>query len=629
MLKELIRPFQYPKTKWEAEKGSVSDSSSRFKPKAKAKNWAATLRRIWTYLAHSKGKLMMVLFLVVLSSGLTLLGPFLVGKAIDDYIVLRNNSGLLYTLLGLAGVYLLQSVTVWLQNYWMIGIAQKTVFTMRSQLFEHLHRLPIAYFDKRQHGELMSRVTNDIENVSSTLNSSFIQIFSSVLTLIGAISVMIWLSPLLTLITFLVVPAMFYGTKWITKRTGRLFKEQQKNLGQLNGHIEETISGQRIVKTFSQEKRVISEFKEKNERIRQSAFWAQTFTGFIPKVMNVLNNMSFALIAGVGGILAIQSIISIGAIVVFVEYSRQFTRPLNDLANQFNTLLSAVAGAERVFDILDEEAEEKEESESIRMPEIRGEVSFSNVSFSYEKGGDTIANVSFHAAPGETIAFVGPTGAGKTTLINLLSRFYDADSGVISIDGYDITKIKRADLRKQMAFVLQESFLFQGTVRDNIRYGRLEASDEEVEEAAQLADAHSFIMKMRDQYDTVLKPNGEGISQGQKQLLSIARAILANPTLLILDEATSSIDTVTEIKIQDALQRLMKGRTSFVIAHRLNTIQKADRIIVLQEGKINEAGSHEELLERRGFYYELHNRLITLGDEEQDGLSLGSAERTS
>lgn len=614
MLKELIRPFQYPRTAMGREASPNQPVSSKVKPRAR--NWSATLRRIWGYLSRSKAKLYLVLLMVIASSGLTLLGPFLVGRTVDNYIVLQNSSGLLYSLLGLACVYVLQSVTVWLQNYWMIGIAQSTVFSMRSQLFEHLHKLPISFFDKRQHGELMSRVTNDIENVSSTLNSSFIQICSSLLTLIGAVSVMLWLSPLLTLLTFLVVPAMVYGTKWITKRTGRLFKEQQKNLGDLNGHIEETISGQRIVKMFSQEKRVIAEFKEKNERIRRSAFWAQTFTGFIPKLMNVLNNLSFAMIAGVGGILALKNLITIGAIIVFVEYSRQFTRPLNDLANQFNTLLSDVAGAERVFDILDEEAEEKETAGSVRLTELRGEVNFSNVSFAYDKGGETISDVSFHAAPGETIALVGPTGAGKTTLINLLSRFYDTDSGVITVDGIDIKKVHRADLRKQMAFVLQDSFLFQGTIRENIRYGRLDATDEEVEEAAKMADAHSFIMKMRNQYDTVLKPGGGGISQGQKQLLSIARAILANPVILILDEATSSIDTVTEVKIQDALQRLMKGRTSFVIAHRLNTIQKADRILVLQDGKITEAGSHEELLRRRGFYYELHNRLVTFGSDE-------------
>ncbi len=605
MFKELSRPFQYPRMKLDKPERASAPQASR-RPQ-KAKDWTGTLKKIWTVLSRSKGKLALVLFMVVLSSSLALLGPFLVGMAVDDYIVSGDTGGLLVLLPVLAGVYALHSLSLWLQNYTMIGIAQTAVYTMRTRLFQHFHQLPVSFFDKRQHGELMSRVTNDIENVSSTLSSSAIQIFSSVLTLIGSVSVMLWLSPLLTLLTFLVVPAMVLGMKWITKRTGVLFKEQQRNLGDLNGHIEETISGQRIVKAFSQEKRVIAEFKEKNERLRQSGFWAQTFSGFIPKLMNVLNNLSFAFIAGVGGMLALSGSISIGVIVVFAEYSRQFTRPLNDLANQFNTLLSAIAGAERVFDILDEEEETNDEQDAVHLPEVRGAVSFSHVSFSYEKGNDTIADVSFDAAPGETVAFVGPTGAGKTTLIHLLSRFYDPDGGSIFIDGHDIKRVKRESLRRHMAFVLQDPFLFRGTVRENIRYGRLEASDEEVEQAAKLADAHSFIMKLPDQYDTVLEQDGAGISQGQKQLLSIARAILANPSILIMDEATSNIDTVTEIKIQEALQRLMKGRTCFVIAHRLNTVQKADQIIVLKDGRIVESGTHEQLLRKNGFYHELYH----------------------
>jgi ATP-binding cassette subfamily B protein len=477
---------------------------------------------------------------------------------------------------------------------------------MRTQLFQHLHKLPIPYFDKRQHGELMSRVTNDMENVSSTLNSSVIQIFSSILTLVGTVSVMLYLSPILTLITLVIVPVMFFGLKWITNRTGPLFKQTQRNLGELNGYIEETISGQRIVKTFSQEDKVMTEFLEKSERLKKSAYWAQTYSGFIPKLMNMLNNLSFAVIAGVGGIMALNGMgITIGVIVIFAEYSRQFTRPLNDLANQFNTLLSAVAGAERVFDVLDEEEEASDEKEAIELESVKGEIEFIDASFSYDDDDTTIKNISFHASVGETVAFVGPTGAGKTTVINLISRFYDVDSGSILLDGHPINQIKRSSLRKHMAFVLQDSFLFEGTIRENIRYGKLTATEEEVEEAAKLANAHSFIKKLPAQYDFKLKQDGSGISQGQKQLLSIARAVLANPTILVLDEATSSIDTITEMKIQEALQRLMEGRTSFVIAHRLNTIQKADQILVLKEGEIIEKGSHEELLEEQGFYYEL------------------------
>jgi ATP-binding cassette subfamily B protein len=590
--------------------------AGRSNPKPKAKDWKGTIKRVWRYLGENKGMLMMVLLMVLVSSALGLLGPFIVGMAIDNYIVEQNTAGLLNVLIGLVFIYLFYSLSMWLQNYWMVGIAQNTVLKMRTQLFEHLHKLPIPYFDKRQHGELMSRVTNDMENVSSTLNSSVIQIFSSILTLVGTVSVMLYLSPLLTAITLIIVPVMFLGLKWITNRTGPLFKQTQKNLGELNGYIEETISGQRIIKTFSQEDKVMEEFTEKSLKLKESAYWAQTYSGFIPKLMNMLNNLSFAIIAGVGGILALNtnSGITIGVIVIFAEYSRQFTRPLNDLANQFNTLLSAVAGAERVFDVLDEEEEESDETEAMELDEVKGEVEFRDASFSYEEeDGTTLKNISFHVEAGETVAFVGPTGAGKTTVINLISRFYDLDSGSILLDGHPLDRIKRSNLRKHMAFVLQDSFLFEGTVRENIRYGRLNAADEEVEEAAKLANAHSFIKKLPGGYDFTLKQDGSGISQGQKQLLSIARAVLANPTILVLDEATSSIDTITEMKIQEALQRLMEGRTSFVIAHRLNTIQSADQILVLKEGEIIENGSHNELLDEKGFYYELFTSQLKKG----------------
>ncbi|OIK09137.1 multidrug ABC transporter ATP-binding protein [Bacillus sp. MUM 13] len=574
---------------------------------SKPKNAMRTIRLIWKYLAVKKGMLALVLLMVVASSAFGLLGPYLVGRAIDHNIVEKNSSGLIGLLCGLLLVYILYSLTTWLQNYWMIGIAQETVYTMRNQLFRHLHMLPIPFFDKRQHGELMSRVTNDIENVSSTLNSSVIQLFSSLLTLLGTISVMLWLSPLLTLLTLLIVPLMFFGMKWITARTSRLFQQQQRNIGELNGFIEETMSGQRIIKAFSQEEKVTADFIAKSEKLKKSGYLAQAYSGFIPKLMNTLNNLSFAIIAGVGGFLAVKGMISIGVIVIFTEYSRQFTRPLNDLANQFNTLLSAIAGAERVFEILDEEVEEKDEKKSLVFEKIEGEVNFEHVSFSYEKGSSTIEDVSFHVSQGETVALVGPTGAGKTTIINLLSRFYEPDSGSIFVDGYEITEAKRASLRRHMGFVLQDSFLFQGTIMENIRYGRLNATDEEVREAAEMANAHSFITKLPNSYKTVLKQDGGGISQGQRQLLSIARALLADPSILILDEATSSIDTITELKIQEALKRLMKGRTSFVIAHRLNTIQQADQILVLQEGRIIERGSHEELLNKKGFYYGLYS----------------------
>ncbi|KAA0566978.1 ABC transporter ATP-binding protein [Bacillus sp. CH30_1T] len=573
----------------------------------KVKDARGTLRRLWNYLSEMKVILYLVILMVFISSAAALLGPFLVGKAIDEYIVTKETSGLIGLVLGLIAVYIFHSLSVWFQNYWMIGVAQDTVYRLRKDLFHQLHQLSIPFFDKRKHGELMSRVTNDIDNVSATLNSSFIQIISSVLTLVGTVTIMLWLSPLLTLITLTIVPLMALGMKWITKRTGRLFKQYQQNIGELNGYIEETISGHSIIKTFSREDVAIKDFGEKNQRLRTAAYWADTYSGFIPKLMNVLNNLSFAVIAGVGGIFALNGMITIGVIVIFAEYARQFTRPLNELANQYNTLLSAIAGAERVFQILDEEEEAKDEQDAVEIDSVEGKVEFRHVSFSYEKGDQTLQDVSFTITPGETVALVGPTGAGKTTITNLLSRFYELNEGTIEIDDQNIQTIKRKSLRQQMGFVLQDSFLFQGTIADNIRYGRLDADDEEVRDAAKLANAHSFIEKMPEGYDTLLRHDGSGISQGQKQLLSIARAILSNPSILILDEATSSIDTITELKIQEALKRLMKGRTSVVVAHRLNTIRQADQILVLDQGRIIERGSHDELLKQKGFYHGLYH----------------------
>jgi ATP-binding cassette subfamily B multidrug efflux pump len=585
-----------------------------FGKKQKAKDNIGTLKRLWSFLSPQKGRLIAVIAMVIISSCFSLLGPYVVGRAIDTYIVTKQTYGFFLVAALLLFIYAALSVSAFLQNYWMIGIAQKTIYAIRKQLFRHFHELPISFFDKRQQGELMSRITNDIENMSQTFNSTVIQVVSSTLTLGGAICVMLWLSPLLTFVTLLIVPMMYIGMRWITNRTQKRFREQQRCLGEMNGFIEEVISGQKVVKMFSQEKRMIDEFLQKNEQLKKAGFWAQTYSGFIPKLMNFLNNASFSLIAGVGGILALKGMISIGVIVVFVEYARQFTRPLNDLANQWNTLLSALAGAERVFEILDMEKEERDETGAVSLDHIQGKVEFDHVVFSYDKKQDAIRDVSFSVSPGETVALVGPTGAGKTTILQLLARFYDPDRGHIFIDGYDSRSIKRASLRAHMAFVLQDTFLFEGTIRDNIRYGRLDASDEEVEQAAKWANAHSFITKLPNGYDTVLKQDGNGISQGQKQLLAIARAMVANPSILILDEATSNIDTVTEMKIQEALERLMKGRTCFVIAHRLNTVQNADRILVLHEGKIVEQGTHESLLKAKGFYYDLYHRHLQKGE---------------
>lgn len=563
-------------------------------PKPKISNMSLTLKRIGRYLLKRKGKLLLTMIMVALSSAFALAGPFLTGLAIDDYIASGDEQGLLWLLAGLVLIYIGYSLVSFLQNFWMADIAQKTVYELRDDLFRHFHKLPISFFDKRRHGELMSRVTNDIDNISSTLNSSIIQVASGLLTLIGSIAVMIYLSPLLTVVTLLIIPLMFGGMKWITNRTGPRFKEQQRHLGDLNGFIEEAISSRHIVKMFSREDEMIGEFMGKNERLREAGYLAQAYSGFIPKLMNLLNNAGFAVIALAGGILALNGQASVGTIVIFTEYARQFTRPLNDLANQYNTMLSAVAGAERVFDIMD--TNEAADGPSGKEVTLTGDVIFEDISFSYETGKKTLSHVSFRAAPGETIALIGPTGSGKTTIMNLLARFYEPDGGQILFDGISSREIAGAALRRQMAFVLQDTVLFEETVMENIRYGRLNATDEEVIEAARQANAHSFIERMPDGYRSMLKQDGSGISQGQRQLLAIARAILADPVLLILDEATSSIDTITELHIQEAFGRLMRGRTSFVIAHRLNTIRRADQVIRLENGSIEAIGSYEEVV---------------------------------
>ncbi|MGP9040654.1 ABC transporter ATP-binding protein [Cytobacillus kochii] len=599
MFTKIMAPFKQPKIH-----NQIND---RKKKQRKPNDFGAVIKRIWSYLAIYKTRLLLLFFMIVISSAMSLLGPFLVGITIDTFIEENEAVVFVWLLLGLLVTYIVQSLSLWLQNYWMIGVSQDTVFNMRADLFRQIHRLPVAFFDKRQLGELMSRITNDIENVSATLNSSIIQIISSVFTLVGTIAVMLWLSPLLTILTLLIIPMMFYGMKWITKRTSMLFKEQQKNLGEMNGYIEESISGQKLIKMFSQEEKVMDDFLHKAENLRISGFWAQTFSGFIPKLMHLLNNFSFAVIAAIGGILALNGGVSIGTIVVFTEYSRQFTRPLNDLANQFNTLLSAIAGAERVFELIDEKDELTSEKDKQMLEKVNGEVIFDNVSFTYGEDREILSHIYLEARPGETVALVGPTGAGKTTIIQLISRFYEVSKGRILLDDRDISTIHKESLRSHMGFVLQDSFLFQGTVKDNIRYSHLEATDEDVIQAAMKANAHSFIMKLPQQYDTTLSFNGSGISQGQKQLISIARAFLAQPKILILDEATSNIDTVTEVKIQQALQKLMINRTCFVIAHRLNTIQNADRIYVLKDGKIIEEGTHQSLMKEKGFYHQLQN----------------------
>lgn len=566
-----------------------------------------TLKRMWRFINEERVLLYAIIFLVALTSLLSIVGPYLVGQIVDNYFVQRQLDGLASVLILLLVVYVLLSTTQYLAAFMMVGLSQRTVYKLRSRLFTHMQKLPVRFYDKRQHGELMSRMTNDIETISQTLNTSFIQFTTSVVTLIGTISVMIYLSPLLTLLTVLIIPVLILAVGFITRRTGPLYKKRQRATGEMNGYIEEMVSGQEIVKVFSQEETAIKNFDEKAGRLRDITFWAFLYAGFIPKVMNMLNNISFTIVAGIGGLLALSGndVVTIGTIVVFAEYARQFTRPLADLSNQFNQVLSAIAGAERVFGIMDSETED--DAGKIKDKVIEGEIEFDGVSFSYdpEQKNPTIRDLSFRIEAGESVALIGATGAGKTTVMQLLARFYETDSGQIRIDGEDILDYARSAIRSQTAFVLQDPYLFESTIRENIRYGKLDATDEDVIEAAKLANAHEFIIELENGYDTVLEADEGFISQGQKQLISIARALITDPAILLLDEATSSIDTVTELKIQEALERLMKDRTSIIIAHRLNTIKAVDRIFVMELGELVEHGSEQELLEQEGRYFQM------------------------
>jgi len=574
------------------------------KERVKIDNPWPTLRRMWHYLGTRKWMLISVLILVIISSGFSLIGPYLLGTIIDDFLNVSSTRSFMASLFLLLSVYLIMSITSYIQQFLMIRISQETVFEMRRELFTHLHTLPLHYFDQHQDGDIMSRLTNDIENVSQTLNTAVIQIFSSVLILVGTLVVMSYLSLPLTLVTLLIVPALYFGMKWLTKRTRIYFKQQAKDLGELFGFIEESITGLAVIKIFSQEADFQKQFTKKNEKLRESGYQAQVYSGFIPKFMNMLNNMSFAVLTFVGALLAITQAVSVGMIVTFTQYARQFTRPLNDLANQFNGLLSAVAGAERVFDVLDEQPDYTHPYNH-QLNSVKGAVTFCHVSFRYQDEW-ILKDVSLQARPGETIALVGPTGAGKTTILNLLMRFYLPNKGEILLDGQNILHLAEDQLRQPLAFVLQDPYLFEASIKDNLLFGKPDSTEAEWLEAAKLANADNFIRQLPNGYDTVLHEDGKGISQGERQLLSIARAILRDPAILILDEATSSIDTLTEIKIQQALARLMNGRTSIVIAHRLNTIESADRIYVLDDGQVIESGRHIDLLNQQGFYYHLY-----------------------
>ena len=572
----------------------------------KAKDVNATLLRIWFYLRQEKAGLILAFFLVLLGIGFSLLNPYLFGKAIDTFIATGDIKGLLKLSLAIIGLAVGEGVVSYFQMILMAKISQYTVRNMRRDLFANLQKLSLRYFDQHPHGELMSRLTNDVENVSMVLGEGVSQIISSVLSLIGVTIMMFVVNVPLALISLLVVPMTVVLTNVIAKQTRQGFRDQQAELGELNGIIEETISGQRVVQAYVQEDTVIHQFDGTNRKLKKASIYAQTFSESLGPLNNLVMNIGYTIVAAAGGFLAINGYSTVGTIGSFITYARRLGQPMGQIASLFNRIQSAIAGAERVFEVMDEKEELVDMPNALSLDEVKGSVVFTNVDFGYEPDVPVLKHINIDAQPGQTIALVGPTGAGKTTIINLLSRFYDIDTGEIHIDDHEIRTYKKLDIRRQLGVVLQDTFMFADTVMENIRYGRLEATDEEVIEAAKLANAHQFIHRLPDGYKTMLTERGSNFSQGQRQLLAIARAILADPGILILDEATSSVDTRTEVTIQQALLRLMKGRTSFVIAHRLSTIRNADKILVINHGEIIESGTHTELLAQQGFYYNLY-----------------------
>ncbi|KAF5065498.1 ABC transporter ATP-binding protein [Anaerotignum sp.] len=574
----------------------------------KPKNTKKTLSRLLKYLNKYWFYLLISFICIAFVTLGTVYATRLIGIAIDQYISKFDFVGLAKVCSMLLAIYVCSSLCMWLQSYLLLLVGQNVVATIRRELFEKIQRLPLKYFDTTTHGEIMSRVTNDVDNISMALNNSISQVLQSGLTLVGTFAMMLYLNIPLTIASIVTIPILLIATKAITSRSRKNYKEKQERLGQLNGYIEEIISGQKVVKVFCQEEEMTQAFSVRNNELLKVGIRAEIFSGIIAPIMMALNNISYAIVVAVGGLMMVMGLpMTLGTISNFIIYSKQFTRPLNELANQVNAMMAAFAGAERVFEVLDEPEEMKDQPNSIALNDVKGDVVLTNVDFSYDEGHPILKDVNLYAKPGQTIAFVGPTGAGKTTIINLLTRFYDIDKGTITIDGTEIKDIKRKSLRSNLGIVLQDTYLFTDTIRENIRYGRLDAKDDEIIAAAKLANAHEFIRRLPDGYDTVLTDGGGNLSQGQRQMLAIARAILANPSVLILDEATSSVDTRTEVKIQEAMQNLMKGRTSFVIAHRLSTIKDADLIAVINHGEIIERGNHEELMEKKGFYHSLYS----------------------
>ncbi len=599
-------------------------------PVEKAKNFGQSLRRLVGYLKPHTAKFIIVLVLAIGSTMFSIFAPKIMGHATTKIfeglmakMMRLPGAGIDFTAIGwivieLIGMYVGSAILSYVMQFIMASVSQKTVYDMRKKVNDKLARLPLSFFDGRTHGEIMSRFTNDMDNISNTLQQSLTQVITSVVTILGVIIMMLSISPLLTAITIVVLPLSFLVTRVIAPRSQKYFADQWKNIGDLNGHIEEMYTGHTIVKAFGHERKAIERFDAVNDKVYNASWRAQFISGLLFPLMTFINNIGYVAVAVAGGIMVTRKAIAIGDVQAFIQYSRQFTMPIAQTANIANILQSTVASAERVFELLDEPEQVPDATEAKILSSPRGEVRFENVDFSYKPDAPLIQGMNLDVKQGQTIAIVGPTGAGKTTLVNLLMRFYEIQGGRITVDGIDIREVKRGNLRCTFGMVLQDTWLFNGTISDNIAYGRGNVTQEEVHAAAVAAHADHFIRTLPDGYKTVLNEDASNISQGQRQLLTIARAILIDPAILILDEATSSVDTRTEVLIQKAMAHLMEGRTSFVIAHRLSTIRDAKQILVMNQGRIIETGTHKELLAKGGFYAELYNSQFTGADIEAE-----------
>ena len=594
----------------------------------KPKETKQTIKRLLSYLGKDKKHVIIALVCVVISSLSTLAGSYMLSPIIngitetyDKASKVAGDAGVIIDeglktlglgILLMLAIYGIGVISMYLQQRIMIGVSQRALKTLRKDLFDHIQTLPVRYFDTNATGDIMSRFTNDVDVVGEMLNNTVIQLIQGFISIVGTVSIMLYMNVWLALLTILLVPLMLKAGGSIAKRSSKYYRQQQSALGKLNGYIEETVTGQKVVKVFCPEEKAVEEFTDLNNDLRKKQVKAQFFGGIMGPVMGNIGQVSYGITACVGGLFCLAGRLSLGELTVFVNYSRQFSRPINEISMQINTIFSALAGAERVFKVMDEEPEEADKPDAVEMADVKGEVIMEDVSFGYNPDKVILKHINLYAHAGQKVAFVGSTGAGKTTITNLLNRFYDIQEGKITIDGRDIKDYARKSLRSHIAMVLQDTHLFTGTVRENIRYGRPDATDEEVEQAAKTASAHSFIMRLENGYDTMLEGDGINLSQGQRQLLNIARAAVSKAPILVLDEATSSVDTRTEMHIDHGMERLMKNRTTFVIAHRLSTVRNADCIMVLEQGEIIERGTHEQLLAEKGRYYQLYTGAVEL-----------------